>query len=166
MTEKVMRFNHDRLSTYGIGDDLDEVAWKSIIRQLVVNGYLKIHDEISSLLFTDSSKELMSGKLEFFVRKEIKEAKKSKEKKSKKVSSVDMSKSLSFDEKGLFDQIKDWRAQKAKELSVPAYRVLSNKSLMSLVELKPQTSEELHEVYGIGSAKVQDFGSEILSFFE
>ncbi|PCJ16671.1 MAG: DNA helicase RecQ [Candidatus Cloacimonadota bacterium] len=166
MSEKVMRFNHDRLSTYGIGDDLDEFAWKSIIRQLVVHGHLKIHNEFSSLIFTDSSKAILSGKLKFFVRKDIKETKKEKTKKTKKVNAVDMSKDLSFEQKGLFDTIKNWRTEKSKELGIPAYRVLSNKSLMSLVDLKPQTSEELYEVYGIGGAKVQEFGAEILGFFE
>lgn len=166
MTEKVMRFNHDRLSTYGIGDDLDDYAWKSIIRQLVVHGHLQIHNEISSLMFTDTSKLILSGKLRFNIRKDLQEQKKPKLKKTKKAPPQDYSKSLSSDEKDTFDKIKDWRAQKAKKMGVPAYRVLSNKSLSSLVELKPQTSEELYEVYGIGTAKVEGFGSEILSFFE
>ncbi|MCO4783340.1 MAG: DNA helicase RecQ [Candidatus Cloacimonetes bacterium] len=166
MTEKVMRFNHDRLSTYGIGDDLDDYAWKSIIRQLVVHGHLRIHNEISSLVFTDSSKLILSGKLQFKIRKDLQEQKKPKVKKAKKAPSVDVFKNLSVGENQIFEEIKNWRTKTAKKLGVPAYRVLSNKSLSSLIDLKPQTSEELYEVHGIGAAKVKDFGEEILNFFE
>jgi ATP-dependent DNA helicase RecQ len=166
MTEKVMRFNHDSLSTYGIGEELDDYAWKSIIRQLVVHGHLKIHNEISSLMFTETSKLVLSGKLKFNIRKDLQEQKKVKAKKTKKSSTPDVSRALSPDETDIYEQIKDWRTQKAKKLGVPAYRVLSNKSLSSLLELKPQTNEELHEVHGIGAAKVEDFGPEILNFFE
>lgn len=61
------------------------------------------------------------------------------------------------------DVLKIWRKERAKKLEVPAYQVISNRTLLELAERAPATHEELLEIYGIGEKKREAYGSEILA---
>ena len=58
--------------------------------------------------------------------------------------------------------IKEWRNAKAKELGVPAYRIFSNKVLDQIASYVPENESELLKVPGIGPAKAEEFGYELL----
>lgn len=62
----------------------------------------------------------------------------------------------------LVGALKSWRHDKAKELNVPVYLVLNNKTLLLIACRAPATMEELLAVHGFGPAKAEKFGAEIL----
>lgn len=66
-------------------------------------------------------------------------------------------------DEAVFDGLRAWRAETAKELSVPAYIVFTDATLMALAEAMPETPEELLEISGIGPVKAQQFGEDILA---
>lgn len=70
---------------------------------------------------------------------------------------------LSVPEQGLFEELKKWRKSKAKALDVPAFVVLSDRSLRELSLSKPEDRESLHRIHGLGPTKVDRFGDEIMS---
>ncbi|MEK6555300.1 MAG: RecQ family ATP-dependent DNA helicase, partial [Bdellovibrionota bacterium] len=70
---------------------------------------------------------------------------------------------LEGDELQLFEHLRKWRKAKAKEMDMPAFVVLSDKSLRHLASAKPKTISELHEIYGLGEHKIEKFGDELLS---
>ena len=73
---------------------------------------------------------------------------------------------LSEEEKIIYNKLKDWRADKAREAQLPAYIIFHNTHLMSIARHKPCTLNDLGNVTGIGKRKVEKFGIEILEVLE
>jgi ribonuclease D len=73
--------------------------------------------------------------------------------------------SLNDDDKKLYDFIRNWRSEKAKEKGMPVYIILTNEQIVQIVRLKPVTKEELRKVRGFSDNKVKEFGEEIISLF-
>ena len=73
---------------------------------------------------------------------------------------------LSEEEKIIYNKLKDWRADKAREVQLPAYIIFHNTHLMSIARHKPCTLDDLENVNGIGKSKVEKFGIEILEVLE
>lgn len=63
---------------------------------------------------------------------------------------------------GLFDKLRQWRLDIAKDLQVPAYIVFTDATLMAIAEARPQDEAELLEISGIGPVKVANFGESLL----
>lgn len=70
---------------------------------------------------------------------------------------------LQSDDPKLLEALRTWRQSEAKKLRIPAYRILSDRSLVALVNERPSDSTSLLAVYGIGASKVEQFGGKILS---
>lgn len=83
--------------------------------------------------------------------------------KTKKPKGVSNAEILTSDQQRIFDELRKWRKDKAKELDVPAFVVLGDRSLRDLAVKKPEGLSGLHDVYGLGETKVERFGDEILS---
>ena len=73
---------------------------------------------------------------------------------------------LSEEEKIIYNKLKDWRADKAREAQLPAYIIFHNTHLMSIARHKPCTLDDLENVNGIGKRKVEKFGREIIEVLE
>lgn len=70
---------------------------------------------------------------------------------------------LNDEQQRLFEALRQWRRLKAKELDVPAFVVLSDRSLRHLAEVRPRELRQLHDIYGLGDKKIESFGREILA---
>lgn len=73
---------------------------------------------------------------------------------------------LSDEEKIIYNKLKDWRADKAREAQLPAYIIFHNTHLMSIARHKPCTLDDLENVNGIEKRKVEKFGIEIIEVLE
>ncbi len=69
---------------------------------------------------------------------------------------------LSEEEKPLYNALKQWRAERAKRENTPPYVYFLNQQLTALVRAKPKTMAELKRVAGIGAAKIEKYGREVL----
>lgn len=72
---------------------------------------------------------------------------------------------LNEDDKKLYDFIRNWRSEKAKEKGLPVYIILTNEQIVQIIRIKPVTKDELRKIKGLSDNKVRDFGDEILSLF-
>ena len=63
----------------------------------------------------------------------------------------------------LFEKLRAWRKEKARELDVPAFVVLSDKTLRHLAQAQPSESAELEKIHGLGEVKIEKFGTELLA---
>ena len=70
---------------------------------------------------------------------------------------------LTPDQDRVFEILRMWRKEKAKELDVPAFVVFSDRTLRHLAQLRPTRKEDMHQVYGMGDAKIERFGPELLT---
>ena len=150
---------HHELSTYGIGGDLSDKEWRSVIRQCISAGYLTVNPLLhQSLQLTENAKQVLKGGSEVWFRP-LKREKAATQKPKEEWLRTER-------EERLWQALRSWRQQKAKADEVPAYVVCGDKTLRDIVEKMPQTLEELHEIYGLGEAKISKFGLEILNVCE
>jgi ATP-dependent DNA helicase RecQ len=157
-TEKIVRNGHDQLSVFAIGTELSQAVWRSVIRQLVVQGYLRVdHARYGALALTADSRPLLRGEVELGLRHDPKAA--VGRKKPKASTAVD---SLSAEGQALFQALKDLRKQIATERGVPPYVIFHDSTLLQMLTEKPETPEQMLELNGVGQKKVEQYGAQFL----
>jgi ATP-dependent DNA helicase RecQ len=157
-TEKVTRNGHDRLSVFDIGSELAPAAWRSVIRQLVVQGYLRVDPErYGALALTEESRALLRGETGVRLRVDPKEP--VIRKKARSATSAD---ALGDRDRMLWDALRECRRRIAAEHGVPPYVIFHDATLMQMVEVKPGTEEELLALSGVGRTKLEKYGGEFL----
>jgi superfamily II DNA helicase RecQ len=70
---------------------------------------------------------------------------------------------LSEADMGLFNLFRDWRSQRCKKDGVPPYVLMTNKQIADVVKQRPQSIAELMKIDGLGKAKAEKYGEDILS---
>ncbi|GAA3965019.1 DNA helicase RecQ [Gordonia caeni] len=155
---RIEQFGHDRLSTYGIGTELDQAGWRGVIRQLIAQGLLAPRGEYGVLALTEDSRAVLSGERTVTFREETQRIRSGSSGRPKRTATQ-----LSGDDGALFEALRRWRAAVAKEADAPAYTVFSNKTLEALAQLRPGSADALLEVSGIGEAKAGKYGEDVLA---
>lgn len=160
-TVKIQRFYHYELSTFGIGKNTEAFQWQSIIRQLVILGYIVVDPVHLSLRLSPKANRVLKGRMKIHLRKEfLKSTEKYKKNKVKKLKSADFS---SDDDFLLFDKLKTLRLNFAKEENMPPYVIFHDKTLIEMVLLKPKTIFEMEKISGVGKHKLKKFGQDFLN---
>ncbi|MBF1164697.1 MAG: DNA helicase RecQ [Dechloromonas agitata] len=156
-TDKVTQWNHDQLPTFGVGADLDDHAWKSVFRQLAAAGLVHVDmAEHGALQLTEAAREVLKGQRSVQLRRPAK--RKSAPSKTSRAPLSD----LSAADEALFQLLRQWRADTAREQGVPAYVILHDKTLRELAEVRPVSHGLLAGITGMGSAKIEHYGAELL----
>ena len=156
-TEKVARFGHDRVSTFGIGGELTEKEWREVHRQLVMSGHLDVDDErYGALRLTDRARPLLRGEEKFFMRRQPKPARAKGPRKHK------VEEELPEEARELFEALRDWRKREAAERNVPPYVIFHDSTLRAIADLRPVTMQALSTVDGVGEAKLERYGEAVL----
>jgi ATP-dependent DNA helicase RecQ len=159
-TARVRQWAHDKVSTFGIGKELDEKAWRAVFRQLAALGLLTADSEgHGSLRLAAASRAVLTGNHTVRLRKQP-ERKKATAK--TKAAREDKSAALDLPARALWARLRAWRTEAAKMHGVPAYVVFHDTTLAELVRLHPKTETELREVPGIGARKLESYGDELL----
>ncbi len=153
-TEKVSQFGHQSLSTFGIGRELNERQWRSVLRQLAASGLVDVEPTYGSLQLSASCRPVLKGEQGVRLREEPKRAALPSSKvRSQSVDPVDLP---------LFHALKSCRKRLAQELGVPPYVIFHDATLRELTVAKPTTKHAMLAVSGIGDAKLQRFGDAFL----
>ncbi len=156
-SERIRQFGHDKLSTYGIGTDIDVKAWRGVFRQLVAAGLLEVDSEgFGGLRLTDASRAVLTGAQTVTLRKELPSKKRERDggpRTGVPVQSQDLH---------LFRALRDLRARLAREQNVPAYVIFHDSTLRNIAEKRPESMGELGQVGGIGGAKLERYGADVL----
>ncbi|HEY6877832.1 MAG TPA: DNA helicase RecQ, partial [Polyangiales bacterium] len=121
-TEKVLDYRHQQLSTFGVGKDLSEGEWRSVIRQLVAAGHISAEGEFSTLSFTASSWSVLRGELPLTLRKPS-EGRRARAKTTRGKLTRDPLLPLDAQANARFSALKEWRAGVARAHNLPAYVV-------------------------------------------
>ena len=155
--QKIRDYGHDRLSTYGIGEDHSEAVWRSVVRQLLVGGYIDADPEAyGALKLTGLSRALLKGETRLQLRRE---SLKSKPRKTSGKSSREI---VEEADEPLWDALRDCRKSLADEQSVPPYVIFHDSTLLEMLKLKPATETELLAVTGVGQTKLERYGEAFL----
>ncbi|MFD5783520.1 DNA helicase RecQ [Streptomyces sp. NPDC126933] len=160
-TAKVIQFDHDALSVFGIGTELREAEWRSVARQLLAQGLIAVEGDYGTLVLTDDSGEVLGGRRPVMLRREPEQAARPAraEKTAKQRSApVDLPEAAV----PVFETLRAWRGATAKEQGVPAYVVFHDATLREIAVLAPSTLAELGTVNGVGENKLAKYGEQIL----
>jgi ATP-dependent DNA helicase RecQ len=158
-TDKVRQRGHDKLSTFGLLADHTEAELRDWVYQLIGQGVLRqVGDEYPVLRLNDGSWEVMRGKREVRLVRLVRRKKGEAPRKSK-------AEVAGWEGVGreLFEALRELRRELARERQVPPYLIFSDDTLRELARVKPTTPERMRQVYGVGDAKLRDFGARFLA---
>jgi len=158
-SEKVLKWDHHTVSTYGIGTEHSRGEWMLIGRELVRLGYVRqLAEKFNVLQVTDEGRRALKEREPVVMAKPITPPKPDKlptEKKSRArsqgIGAIDC------DEK-LFDRLRRLRKKIADERSLPAYIIFSDVSLRQMARYYPTIDSEFARINGVGERKLADFG--------
>ena len=182
MTDKVQRFGHSGLSTFGIGTELPRTGWNALARRLVASGHLERDPEHSTLSLCRPAFELFRSKGPYLVpqdlidgkakpvsgkRRRVGNAGKAWPTGTTEVSASGSGALLVGDDVGagaaeLFAALRRLRKELADQAGVPPYVVFPDRTLIEMAETKPDTEEALAGIYGIGRTKLDRYGTAFL----
>jgi ATP-dependent DNA helicase RecQ len=158
--ERIRQFGHDKLSTYGIGRDLDANTWRGVFRQLVAAGLLDVdHEGYGGLRLTDNSRAVLTGGQTVMLRRHLKDKK--KRDRGRDAGPRD-GVGVQAQDLPLFQALREMRARLAKAQNLPAYVIFHDSTLRIIAEERPGSMSELARVGGIGAAKLERYGAEVL----
>lgn len=162
-SEQMQRWNHDQLSTFGIGEDLTVAEWKAIARQLIADGYLLVDiNGYGALLLAENCRPILSGKQSIELRKERKApgggTGLGRSKKGRN-SAEDLPPEL----EPLWQALREERKAIAEEQGVPPYVVFHDATLRAMLNARPDSLEALAELPGVGAKKLDRYGDSFLA---
>ncbi|MGE3193303.1 MAG: DNA helicase RecQ [Microbacteriaceae bacterium] len=154
--DRVRQFRHDELSTYGIGAELSEQEWRGVVRQLLAQGLLAVNsDGYGTLVLTDASAEVLNGTRTVSLRREA-------ERPARAAKRSAGAAELPEAARPLFEQLRAWRAEVARDQGVPAYIVFGDATLRGIALTRPGSLAELGTISGVGEKKLEAYGSGVL----
>ena len=174
-TDKAAQYGHASLTTFGIGADVSEQQWRLVLRQLISLGHVRAEGEYSTLVLTDSAREVLRGEVQVRLRvpSESKPARGARTGRVRGAGagaagagspSAGKPPPVALDEAAtaLFLQLKAWRGEVAREHNLPAYVVFHDATLAEMARQRPSSLDELAGISGVGTKKLEAYGAEIL----
>ena len=164
-TERVVRYGHHRLPVFGGGAGRGKNDWRSLIRQMVATGLLRLDIAgYGGLAITDAGFDLLRGNGTFQYRGDAAVAQPSAAPRAKREPVAESA--LTGAQAALLAVLKALRLEVAKERGVPAYVVFHDRSLIDMARRRPRTREEFAEINGVGAAKLEQLAEPFLAAIE
>jgi ATP-dependent DNA helicase RecQ len=158
-SEKINKWDHQSVSTYGIGQEHSQAEWKLIGRELVRLGYLQqLPERFNVLQVTDEGRRALKERQPIRMSKSVLRSKPDKLRTEKRRPRVG---EIHCDEK-LFDRLRRLRKRLADERNVPAYIVFSDVSLRQMAQFYPANEVEFARISGVGERKLAEFGKRFI----
>lgn len=168
-SQEVIEKGYDKLKTYGAGRDVPGKDWQDYLLQMLNLGYFEIaYNENNHLKITEAGKKVLFGKERaqlVVIKREESYGKKGSAKENKTASPAPLFTPTVFEneDEGLFEALRQLRKKLADQLAIPAYIVLSDKTLHLLALKKPSDIEAFGEISGIGEFKKEKYGKDFLA---
>jgi ATP-dependent DNA helicase RecQ len=160
-TERIQQWRHNNLSTYGIGSERSEAEWRAILRQAIAQGYIRVdYDLYNSLKLTETARAVLKGELSVQMRRYEKPQKPAKQKRTTTKGYVETD--LSNEAQQLFEKLRSWRMETAREHNIPAYVIFHDSTLRDIAKAKPNSLADLRGVSGVGEKKLETYGKQIV----
>ncbi len=163
-TDKVKQWRHEVLSVFGVGADLSEPEWRTVLRQLIALDVLAVdHDAYGTLALTEASRAVLKGERQVMLRKQATPRPARRERAERSARTGIAALGLAPAALGLFERLRAWRAEMAKRHGVPAYVIFHDATLREIADTRPQTLDQLRDISGVGAKKLEAYGQNILS---
>lgn len=155
---------HDRLSTFGIGADMDEKQWRSVFRQLLAMGLLEADAEgFGTLRLSKASRDVLVGNRPVRLREDATPARATRKRRRDSQLVTGGSLGVEAYEQPLWDELRKLRTQLAKQHGVPPYVIFHDATLLAMLRALPANETELASISGVGEAKLKRYGRDFLA---
>lgn len=157
--ERIKRFKHEGLSTFGIGTELTASEWQSVFRQLIAADLLTVDiGGMGGFRLTPKSKPVLKGEQHVYFRKDRVQVASRKQKRQ----TVSVEPWQTEQQRKLWEKLKTLRKEIATEQDVPPYLIFHDATLKEMVAFKPSTMDELLMITGVGEKKLTQYGIRFL----
>lgn len=154
-TDKVRQRGHDRLPTFGVGQDIDRRRWSSIFRQMMGFDFVRPDPERhGALRITDKARPVLRGEKQVMLRRDTLAS----------ASRRPTARALVSDEDApLLSALKAKRRELAEKARVPAYVIFNDRTLIEMAEKRPGSLDDMAGITGVGAKKLDRYGSAFLA---
>jgi ATP-dependent DNA helicase RecQ len=155
--ERLRRFGHHRIKTFGVGQELSAKQWRSVFRQLIALGYLTVEmDRRAGFVLTEKSRPVLRGEEAVSLREDPQPVRR-RIRETKTVEARD-----DTIPSGLWERLRALRMEIAQSLEVPAYVIFHDKTLREMARVRPTDRETLLGITGIGETKADRYGDQFI----
>ena len=165
-SDKVVQHRHDALTVFGIGTELKEADWRSVVRQLLAQGVLAVEGDYGTLVLTPTSGEVLGKSRQVMLRREPERGPRSSSAsrtlRPAGAAGAIAPSDLNPTAAAAFDRLRAWRAVTAKEQGVPAYVVFHDAALRQIATAAPSTLAQLAKIQGVGETKLARYGQGVI----
>ena len=154
-TDKIWKFDHHHLPTFGVGDALDNNQWRSVFRQLVGRGYLSVDLQgYGALKLQEKCRPLLRGECEIALRLD------QKQKVAKRQTKTPLPDDINV---ALWEALRNCRRELAEEQGVPPYVIFHDSTLVEMCSVAPKTLDAFSKLSGVGERKLMKYGEAFLA---
>jgi ATP-dependent DNA helicase RecQ len=158
-TEAILKFGHDRLPTFGVGQEHGKPEWRSIFRQLHGAGLIALDlNGYGGWRVTQEGRSVLRGTAAFALRKDTLKPVRRITRDAARDATAAVPADAGDADPALFEALKRRRLELAKDRGVPAYLVFADKSLIDMARRKPRTPADMAQVHGMGEVKLAQYG--------
>ncbi len=151
--ERIFNNGHNKLSVFGIGDELDAKQWRNLFRQLITRNLLSVDVQgHGSLLLAESCRRVLKGEESLHLRKQMLQSK-TKKRQSK----------VSVSNNKLWELLRATRKRLSEELGVPPFVIFHDATLIDMMDRMPQNHDQFSNISGVGATKLENYADEFLA---
>ncbi len=155
-TDRVQGNGHQALSVFGLGKGLHEREWRSLFRQLLAKGLIRVdHDGFGTFRLAESCRPLLKGEVDIFLRRD---------KQAQKAAGQGGRKALDIapEDSELWEALRRKRRQLAEAQGVPPYVIFHDSTLLAILDCRPENLREMGQLAGVGDSKLSRYGEAFL----
>ncbi|MCT1722130.1 DNA helicase RecQ [Kocuria marina] len=162
--ERTEASRHQELSVWGIGQDLSEREWRSVLRQLLARRVVEAVGDFGVLVPGPEAGPVLRGEgtLELAVDRAPTVRANGRARSSGGSGRSRAADTLDEAAKETFEALREWRTSVAKEKQIPPYMVFSDATLVGIVEAAPASTAQLSGISGVGAKKLAEYGDAVL----
>lgn len=156
-SERVEANGHHALAVFGMGKELGEREWRTLFRQLLAKGLIRVdEDGFGTFRLDNSCRPVLKGEATLFLRKD-KQAKKA-ESYGKAKKALD----IAAEDRDLWEALRLKRRKLAESQGVPPYVIFHDSTLLAIMEARPRSLREMQSLAGVGDSKLARYGEAFL----
>ena len=160
-TEKVRQNNHDKLSTFGLGQDINTHQWRSITRQLLTQGFIIAdHDRYGALRLAEKSRPLLRNEIKLQLREDARDTNLPTTRNRAESKKAIL---LANKDQALLQALRQCRKKLSDEQNVPPYVIFHDSTLIEMAQFRPEDSASLLDITGVGETKLARYGNAFLA---
>lgn len=166
--ERIKKFGHDQVSTFGIGKEHSESEWQSIFRQIVAFGFVTVDPDKGGFRLNASSMPILKGETTVLFTREKKtstvkrRAKLASAMKEKDIRKSDIDLLRDPQDRELFMKLKEYRYGVSQKKKLAPYMVFNDSTLVELAKERPRCEKAMRTISGISQKKFDTYGEDIL----